>query len=98
MLGLRPRLKARPSLLDLVRRKNIDQISQEPTRISPLDADDRPRHIPLPSSPLITPRRELLSPPPYTLKEEVVEEEAEQEVKMPPVSYASDMDRGALVG
>lgn len=88
MLGLRPRLKSRPSLLDLVRSKNIDQISQSPSRITPLEADERPKLIPLPSSPLITPLREAIaSPPPYELKEEIgEEEETSTETKMPPVS------------
>jgi V-type (H+)-ATPase V1 A subunit len=70
MLGLRPRLRSRPSLLDLVRKSNIDHLSQSPQRIDRLEADDRPKHIPLPSSPLITPQRELQSPtsppPPYS--------------------------------
>lgn len=53
MLGLRPRLKARPSFLDLVRRGSIDQISQRPVL---LEADTRPSQIPLPQSPVIAPQ------------------------------------------
>jgi V-type H+-transporting ATPase subunit A len=90
MLGLRPRLKARPSLLDLVRRNNIDQISQEPSRTAPLEADERPKLIPLPSSPLITPLREPTSPPLHTLAEEP-KEELKEEAKMPPVSLRIEM-------
>ncbi|KAF2269400.1 V-type ATPase [Lojkania enalia] len=70
MLGLQPRLKSRPSLLDLIRKKDIDQISQSSGRLTDLEADERPKQIPLPSSPLITPQREPLRPPPYKLKEE----------------------------
>lgn len=98
MLGLRPRLKARPSLLDLVRRKNIDQISSEPSRTAPLEADERPKLIPLPSSPLITPLREPTSPPPYIFVEEP-KEQLKEEVKMPPVSLRIRMGlRGVCNG
>jgi hypothetical protein len=87
MLGLRPRLKARNSFLDLVRQKNIDAISQSPSPISTLEADQRPHHIPLPSSPLITPQKELANPPTYTWKVELAEKE-----KMAPVSFDVDME------
>ncbi|ORY19185.1 vacuolar ATP synthase-like protein catalytic subunit A [Clohesyomyces aquaticus] len=70
MLGLRPRLRPRPSLLDLIRRQNIDEISTSPQRITTLEADARPIRIPLPSSPQITPRIEIVAPPPYTLQDE----------------------------
>ncbi|KAF2871165.1 hypothetical protein BDV95DRAFT_573414 [Massariosphaeria phaeospora] len=83
MLGLRPRLKARPSLLDLVRKKNIDEISQEPARLSPLQADHRPLRIPLPSSPSVTPQLEVTSPPPYSVKEDT-ERELKKTAKMAP--------------
>ncbi|KAI4209575.1 MAG: hypothetical protein LQ351_007519 [Letrouitia transgressa] len=49
MLGLRPRLRARNSLLDLVGRKQIDHLSSAPLRQAPDDVDDLP---PLPFSPL----------------------------------------------
>lgn len=80
MLGLRPRLKPRPSLLDLIRKNNIDQISQAP---SPVPADDPPTRIPLPVSPSITPKDELSSPPPYALKDV---SKKEKKKKMAPVS------------
>lgn len=35
MLGLRPRLKPRPSLLDLVTKKDIDRLSSHPAPLSP---------------------------------------------------------------
>ncbi|XTI86981.1 V-type ATPase [Cenococcum geophilum] len=50
MLGLRPRLKARPSLLDLIRQTNIDSLSSSPHRSS-TEAEERPFEIPLPASP-----------------------------------------------
>jgi V-type H+-transporting ATPase subunit A len=83
MLGLRPRLKARPSFLDLVRQKHIDQISQ-----SSLDADDRPKQIPLPQSPLAAALRVRAesSPPPYILEEETPNQGEQKQVKMAPVS------------
>ncbi|KAF2279898.1 V-type ATPase [Westerdykella ornata] len=81
MLGLRPRLRARPSLLDLVRRPNIDNISQSPRRLESLDPDDRAKLIPLPASPLTGPKQELLdSPPPISIEGE----KSEEEVKMAP--------------
>ena len=87
MLGLRPRLKARNSFLDLVRQKNIDAISQSPSPISTLEADQRPQHIPLPPSPLITPQKELANPPTYALKVEFAEKE-----NMAPVSLVVDTE------
>ena len=70
MLGLRPRLRARASLLDLVRRPNIEQISQSPRRLTSLEHDDRPKLIPLPASPQITPQREVAKPSPYKLQDD----------------------------
>jgi len=87
MLGLRPRLKARNSFLDLVRQKNIDAISQSPSRIALLEADDHPKHIPLPSSPLIRPQGELASPLLYTLEAEAVEA-----ANMAPVSFVAILE------
>ncbi|KAF2113784.1 ATP synthase alpha/beta family, nucleotide-binding domain-containing protein [Lophiotrema nucula] len=93
MLGLRPRLKARPSFLDLIRTKSIDKISQSPTRLPSLEADAQPKQIPLPSSPPITPKEEPDSPPPYTLK--VTEpEEVQKEAKMPPKQQNQEEDEG----
>ncbi|KAF2203789.1 V-type ATPase [Delitschia confertaspora ATCC 74209] len=62
MLGLRPRLKSRHSLLDLVRQKNIEALSQSPSRLSNL-ATTLPAEVPLPASPRLTPRTELGPPP-----------------------------------
>lgn len=45
MLGLRPRLKARPSLLDLITKKDIDQLSSHPAPLSPLKAADTPNPL-----------------------------------------------------
>ncbi|KAF1962585.1 hypothetical protein CC80DRAFT_163449 [Byssothecium circinans] len=90
MLGLRPRLKSRPSLLDLVRRNSIDQISQRPAL---LKTDEHPLRIPLPQSPVLAPSV-VVSPPPFAPEEESIEEEGlsaddkEEELevvaKMPP--------------
>lgn len=50
MLGLRPRLRARNSLFDLIAKKNIDQLSREERRRTAVEAEaeDLP---PLPASP-----------------------------------------------
>lgn len=60
MLGLRPRLRARPSLIDLVTQKNIDQLSSHPQPLSSpisdreLDDDDKaPLSTALPESPAL---------------------------------------------
>jgi V-type H+-transporting ATPase subunit A len=96
MLGLRPRLKTRPSLLDLIHKKNIDEISVSVDQATAvLEADVEPHRIPLPASPLISPHREVpsqppqLPPPRITLQEDSDEEARdEEEAKMPPVSFA----------
>jgi hypothetical protein len=68
MLGLRPRLKARPSLLDLVRRDSIDQISQRPALLEP---DDHTLGVPLPQSPVLAPSDvEIVVSEPYESEEE----------------------------
>lgn len=59
MLGLRPRLTARPSLLDLVTQKNIDHLSTHPAPLSQPDSEPQlgspnrrtPLTAPLPESP-----------------------------------------------
>jgi len=93
MLGLRPRLRTRPSLLDLIQKKNIDQISASVDRVVPvLETDVEPYRVPLPASPLISPQREKppqLPPPHITLHEDSEEENKEDTTaKMPPVSFA----------
>lgn len=47
-IGFRPRLKARPSLYDLVRNRNIDRLSIRPSTPTRLAIEDLP---PLPASP-----------------------------------------------
>lgn len=92
MLGLRPRLKTRPSLLDLIHSKNIDQISASVEKVVPaLEAHVEPFRVPLPASPLISPQRQdppQLPPPRITLQEDSDEDAVREEaVKMPPVSF-----------
>jgi hypothetical protein len=102
MLGLRPRLKTRPSLLDLIHKKDIDEISVSVDSVTAaLEADFEPHRIPLPASPLISPHREVSSQPPQlpppriTLQEDSDDEPSEQEAaKMPPVSFV--MSRRAI--
>lgn len=94
MLGLRPRLKSRPSLLDLVRRESIDQISQQ--RPALLE-NDLPLDVPLPKSPIKEiPSEEaseevaiVISPPPYLPPETTPDPEGSKDIvkKMPPVGY-----------
>jgi V-type H+-transporting ATPase subunit A len=90
MLGLRPRLRARTSLLDLVRRSNIDQISLSPRRLSHLD--DRPNLIPLPASPQIAPIQDVAVPLPYSIEEEA----PPKKVTMAPVGFTGWKRWGAM--
>lgn len=78
MLGLRPHLKSRPSLLDIVRTKNIEALSQSPSRLSQL-AELHPAEVPLPASPRLTPQRELTIHP-----QESKPQAAAEEPKMAP--------------
>jgi hypothetical protein len=98
MLGLRPRLKTRPSLLDLIQKKNIDEISASVEKVVPvLEADVEPHRVPLPASPVISPQREKppqLPLPRITLQEDSDEEAVKEEAaKMPPVSFVADRDQ-----
>jgi hypothetical protein len=97
MLGLRPRLKSRPSLLELIQNKNIDYISVSDQRVVPiLTAAVEPTSVPLPRSPLIAPQQEIPGQPPpppppprITLNGDSYKGDAiEQAAKMPPVSLA----------
>lgn len=69
-VGLRPRLKARPSLYDLVRNRNIDQLSVQPLRSL---VEELPAELPpLPLSPtktLSTPPTPVLLNHPESAKE-----------------------------
>jgi len=98
MLGLRPRLRTRPSLLDLIQKKNIDQISASVDRVAPvLEANVEPYRVPLPASPLISPQREkpLQLPPPRITLQEDSEEESKEEIAatMPPVSFVIEQSQ-----
>jgi len=60
-IGFRPRLKARPSLYDLIRNRNIEQLSVQPLQSS---TEELPLELPpLPSSPAST-----FSSPPTPVK------------------------------
>lgn len=87
MLGLRPRLRPRPSLLDLVRKTNPDD--PLPPRPATSHADDaHPKLVPLPQSPVLLPldvHDDVETPPPYS-PAEIVEEKETIVEKMPPVS------------
>jgi hypothetical protein len=75
-VGLRPRLKARPSLYDLVRNRSIDQLSVQPLRsyFEELPAE-------LPPLPL-SPEKDLSTPPTPVLSNH--QEPAEEPGKMAP--------------
>jgi len=84
-VGLRPRLKARPSLYDLVRNRNIDQLSVQPLRsfVQELPAE-------LPPLPL-SPSKTYSTPPTPVLPTHP--EPAEEPAKMAPKKkVAKDAD------
>lgn len=97
MLGLRPRLRPRPSLLDLVRKTNTEQ--PLPARPSTAHGEGlHPKLVPLPQSPVLLPlddQDDVETPPPYSPVEPVVEKEEKAE-KMPPVSVTSEGFRCGL--
>jgi hypothetical protein len=68
MLGLRPRLKHRPSLFDLIQRHNLEAGPFTPTSNSSSVDDELPTQIPLPASPA-SPRktRANSTPPPASI-------------------------------
>lgn len=85
MLGLRPQLKPRPSLLDLVSKTATSSTARPSTPLhSELDEDDErppPYEVPLPDSPQHTRSRQLINPlsSPADANPSTV-------LKMPPVS------------
>jgi V-type H+-transporting ATPase subunit A len=84
-------LRTRPSLFDLVQKKNIDQISTSGSHIPATEDDVQPHRVPLPQSPLISPQIELPSqptPPHITLQEASDDEKDTAVDKMPPVSIS----------
>lgn len=66
MLGLRPRLKHRPSLLDLIQRHNLEAGSAISHSHLPTVDDELPVGIPLPSSPTLSRTSRSYSTPPAT--------------------------------
>jgi V-type H+-transporting ATPase subunit A len=86
----RPRLNKRPSLLDLIQKKNISYISSFSSSRSLFEDDVEPRTVPLPRSPPITPQREDVSEsplPPIALNEDRNQEHKElPAANMGPVS------------
>merc|ERR1711977_276271 len=91
-VGFRPRLKARPSLYDLIRTRNIDSLSvavhRRPSVSQELQLEPEPP--PLPPSPGFT----STSPPstPRTLQQVPIEVEHQELVKMPPKKAAIKED------
>ncbi len=87
----RPRLTKRPSLLDLIQKKNISYISTFSSSSSLFEDDVEPRTFPLPRSPPITPHRGDVSEPPpplIALNDDSNEERTQSSVaEMGPVSF-----------
>ena len=90
-LGLRPRLKARPSLLDLITRKDIARLStqQIAAEQDAIDFDPLPTRVPLPGSPTketsFTPVSEEIPSVVVNHFDEQEDSESEEEATMPKV-------------
>jgi hypothetical protein len=80
-VGFRPRLKARPSLYDLIRNRNIERLSIQPQDL--VEVEDLPE---LPTSPAKLPS---FSP---TLRKEELPESVQEPIKMGPKKAARDDD------
>lgn len=77
----RPRLKGRPSFYDLVRERNIDQLSVSTPKLHKTEAVPS---IPLPQSPTTQP---LISHPPFEEEIPIATEELPEQINMAPVSF-----------
>jgi hypothetical protein len=85
MLGLRPRLRPRPSLLDLARKTNFDELPLRPS--TPHDTGTHPKLVPLPQSPVLHPHDDaddVETPPPHSPLDAAKQHDTTD--KMPPVS------------
>lgn len=87
MLGLRPRLQPRPSLLDLVRKTSPeDQLPPRPS--TSYETGTHPKLVPLPTSPVLLPQDheadDVETPPPHSPVQPVKQDDTTD--KMPPVS------------
>src|SRR4051812_39684560 len=82
-VGFRPRLKARPSLYDLVRNRNIDRLSLRPT--TPTTSFELP---PLP----ISPKTPSSSVPPTSTQEKQKDTTQETNSMGPKKAAAQDID------
>lgn len=95
MLGLRPQLKSRPSLLDLVSKTANPTASRPSTPFpSELDEDDErppPYEVPLPESPQYTRSRQ-----PINSLSSPADANPPAELNMPPVSIATHNIDGAV--
>lgn len=91
-IGFRPRLKARPSLYDLIRNRNIEDLS---VRRRPSFAEELPELPPLPPSP--SPTR---SPPPTLRTYSSLQQQIEypEVVTMPPKKAAIKDDDNEQYG
>jgi len=88
-VGLRPRLKGRPSFYDLIKQRNIDKLSIPTTKLVEDELELIASHLSLPASP--TPSKELTLLPllSSTTEEGSTPTEIEKSVKMVPVRLQS---------
>jgi hypothetical protein len=91
-VGLRPRLRGRASLYDLIRQRNIDQLSVAPAKLAQeLSIVDEASNVPLPSTPRLLTSLSVFPPTSSPVFEEAptAPEELKPVVKMVPVSFTT---------
>lgn len=88
-VGLRPRLKGRPSFYDLVKQRNIDKLSIATAKLVKDEPELVASHLPLPASP--TSSKELALQPLLTpsIEEGSTPTEIQKSVTMVPVRFQS---------
>jgi V-type H+-transporting ATPase subunit A len=90
-VGLRPRLKGRPSFYDLIKQRNIDKLSIATAKLVKDEPELVASHLPLPASP--TSSKELALPHLLTprIGEGSIPTDIEEFVRMVPVRLQSHL-------
>jgi hypothetical protein len=84
-VGLRPRLKGRPSFYDLIKQRNIDKLSIAAEKLVKNEAELVASHLPLPASPTSTKEFDLPSLFTPRIEENSILEAFQASIRMVPV-------------
>ena len=88
-VGLRPRLKGRPSFYDLIKQRNLDKLSIVTAKLVKDEAEQPASHLPLPALPTFTEElalHTLLTP---NIEEGSIPTEVQKSARMVPVRLQS---------